>query len=362
MVPSSDNGSAAEAQLDRPSERLLKGLADFRSVILISHINPDPDSLGSMLGMAHLIGKKLRLPVLLTRDGYIGRAENRVMVEALRLELVPLEDMDWPPDAAVVMLDSQPNTGRHSLPAGVSIQAVIDHHETAGAVENIPFVDVRSDLGATCTLVAGYLVEQELSLPPRVATALYYGIESEITGYPREASPLDDSALLYLYPHVQKDLLAQIRNARLPQSYFEALLQALQNSFLYEDKLIISWAGELPQPELAAEVADLLLRHDGVEWSCCAGVYQDQMILSLRTIHARGQAGALLQEVVGRMGRAGGHDRRAGGCIPLASTASSAVEQVRMQLRRRLLQALEIDECRGQRLVRRRELLQSLQA
>jgi nanoRNase/pAp phosphatase (c-di-AMP/oligoRNAs hydrolase) len=340
---------------------LLRTLADFRQVALISHIHPDPDSLGSMMGLAHLISKKLKLPTRLTQDGFIGRAENRAMVECLDLELAPLEEVAFSPETAVVMVDSQPNTGRHSLPADVPIHAVIDHHETGGETEGIPFVDIRSGLGATCTLVTEYLNEQQVTLPSRVATGLFYGIESELTGYPREASPLDDGALLFLFPHVQKDLLAYIRNARLPHSYFETLLQALQNSFIY-DKLIISWAGDLPQPELAAEIADFLIRFEEVEWSFCAGVYQDQMILSARTVHANGRAGALLQKVVGRMGRAGGHDRRAGGSVPLPSASSSAVEQLRGQLRRRLLEVLDIDECRGQRLVSRRELLQSLQA
>jgi hypothetical protein len=45
----------------------------------------------------------------------------------------------------------------------------------------------------------------------------------------------------------------------------------------------------------------------------------------------------------------------------LTSTASSAVEEVQAELRRRLLKALKIDECRGQRLVPLRELLQNLQ-
>jgi nanoRNase/pAp phosphatase (c-di-AMP/oligoRNAs hydrolase) len=343
-----------------PSEQFLSLMADFKAVTLISHVNPDPDSLGSMCGLAHLIGKKLHLPTRLTRDGFIGRAENRAMVGALGLELMPLEDHEWSPDDAIVMVDSQPHTGRHSLPDHVPIQAVIDHHETPGELKGIPFVDVRTGLGATCTLVTSYLVEQELAPTPRVATALFYGVDSELTGYPREACPLDDRALEYLYPLVQKDLLARIRNARLPQSYFETLLHALQNSFIY-DKLIISWAGELPQPELAAEIAEFLIRFEEVEWSFCAGLYQDELLLSARTNNRQGKAGLVLQRVVGDLGHAGGHDRRAGGSIPLASTAPSAVEQLRAQLRRRLLQTLDIDECRGQRLVSRRELLQNLQ-
>jgi nanoRNase/pAp phosphatase (c-di-AMP/oligoRNAs hydrolase) len=222
-------------------------------------------------------------------------------------------------------------------------------------------VDVRHDLGATCSLVTSYLMEQEIEPPQRVATALLYGIETELSGYPREASALDDEALLFLYPLADKDMLARIRNARLPQSYFECLLQGLQSSFIY-DRLIISWVNELPQPELAAEVVDFLIRFEEVDWAVCAGVFQDKLILSVRASVENASAGEMLRQVVGRLGRAGGHDRRAGGTIYLPSTARSAIDDVQAKLRRRLLRALHIDECRGQRLVSRRELLQNLQA
>jgi nanoRNase/pAp phosphatase (c-di-AMP/oligoRNAs hydrolase) len=361
MAPSSADPPHEGAKPGSTASRFLRGLANFQSVVLVSHIQPDPDSMGSMLGLAHLIETKLHLPTKITRDGFIGRAENRAMVECLDIELVPIEDIDWSAGEALVMVDSQPNTGRHTFPVDLPIYAVLDHHETMGDLEDVQFRDIRAELGATCTIVTNYLRDEQIDIPARIATGLYYGIESELTGYPREASALDDASLLFLYPHAQKDLLAYIRNARLPHSYFETLLQALQNSFIY-DKLVISWAADLPQPELTAEIADFLIRFEEVEWAFCAGIHQDNLVLSVRTIHHDGRAGTLLQQVVGRLGTAGGHDRRAGGLIPLESTAPSAVEQLRGQLRRRLLSALRIDECRGQRLVSRKELLSSLQA
>jgi nanoRNase/pAp phosphatase (c-di-AMP/oligoRNAs hydrolase) len=259
------------------------------------------------------------------------------------------------------MVDSQPNTGRHNLDPCVPVYAVIDHHDTPGDLDDVPFVDVRRTLGATCSLVTSYLMEQSVALPPRLATGLLYGIETELSGYPREASHLDDSALHYLYPLADKDLLARIRNARLPQSYFGCLVQALQSSFIY-DRLIISWVNDLPQPELAAEVVDYLIRFEEVDWAVCAGVYQDKLILSVRAAVEDARAGEMLRQVVAGLGRAGGHDRRAGGTIFLPSTSTSAVEQAQGELRRRLLKALHIDECRGQRLVSRREMLQNLHA
>lgn len=357
------NGDSASGSTTagRRSDRFLAGLAEASSVIFVSHVHPDPDSLGSMLGLAHLVETELGKPTKLTRDGLIGRAENRTFVDLLDLDLVPVEELSWQKGAALVMVDSQPNTGRHTFERDLPLYAVIDHHATPGDVEDIPFVDVRNGLGATCSLVTSYLMEQEVSLPPRVATGLFYGIETELCGYPREASPLDDSALLYLYPLADKDLVAQIRNARLPQSYFECILQAMQSSFIY-DRLIISWVNELPQPELAAEIVDFLIRFEDIDYAVCAGVYEEQMVLSLRTALRGAEAGELLRQVVGKLGRAGGHDRRAGGTIPLASTAPSAVEDIQAELRRRLLKALRIEECRGHRLVALREMLQNLQS
>lgn len=345
----------------RRSDRFLAGLHSAERVVFVSHVQPDPDSLGSMLGLAHLVETKLNKPTVITRDGLISRAENKAMVEVLNLELVKIEHVEWRPGDAVVMVDSQPNTGRHSIDDTCPLYAVIDHHDTPGDLDGVPFTDIRSSIGATCTLVTKYLTEQDVEIPEKVATALLYGIETEMAGYPREASPADDAALLELYPIADKDTIARIRNARLPHSHFQCLLQALQSSFIY-DRLIISWVDDLPQPEQAAEVVDFMIRFEEVDWAVCGGVYKDQLILSVRAANEHARSGEILRQVVGKLGRAGGHDRRAGGSIRLASTAPSAIEEIQGELRRRLLKALRIDDTRGQRLVPLRDMLQNLQS
>jgi nanoRNase/pAp phosphatase (c-di-AMP/oligoRNAs hydrolase) len=345
----------------RRSDRFLAGLQSTERVVLVSHINPDPDSLGSMLGLAHLVETRLGKSTLITRDGIIGRAENRAMVEGLHLDLVPIEEVEWQSDDAVVMVDSQPKTGRHTFSEDIPLHAVIDHHDTPGDLDGIPFTDIRATAGATCTVVTKYLIEQGVPIPEKIATALLYGIETEVTGYPREAGPGDDEAMLYLYPLADKDMIAQIRNARLPHSHFEVLLQALQSSFIY-DRLITSWVDDLPQPEAAAEVVDFMIRFEKVDWAVCGGVCGDKLILSVRAAIEHAGAGELLRKVVGNLGQAGGHERRAGGCIKLSSTAPSAVDELKAELRRRFLKVFKIDDTRGQRLVPLREMLENLQS
>ncbi|MCI0705236.1 MAG: DHH family phosphoesterase [Planctomycetia bacterium] len=337
------------------------GLYPFDRVVFVSHVQPDPDGLGSMLGLAHLVETRIGKPTVITRDGLISRAENKAFVDVLNLDLVPVEEVQWRENDAVVMVDSQPRTGRHTFPDTVPLHAVIDHHDTPGDLDGVAFTDIRAGHGATCTLVTKYLRDQGIDIPEKVATALLYGIETEVTGYPREASDADDEALVELYPLADKDLIAQIRNARLPHSHFECMLQAMQSSFIY-DRLLMSWVNPLPQPEQAAEVVDFMIRFEKVEYAFCGGVYEDTLVLSVRSAIENARAGEILRQVVGKLGRAGGHDRRAGGAIPLPSTAPSAIEDIQSELRRRFLKALKIEDCRGQRLVPLREMLENLQS
>src|ERR1700722_1651385 len=96
----------------RRSDRFLTGLKDVTCVSFVSHVHPDPDSLGSMMGLAHLVEVGLGKPTRLIRDGLISRAEKKAMVDLLDIELCPIEDADWAADEVLVMVDSQPNTGR----------------------------------------------------------------------------------------------------------------------------------------------------------------------------------------------------------------------------------------------------------
>src|SRR5438445_5316745 len=106
--------SGSKLTLTRRSDRFLAGLADATAVTFVSHVQPDPDSLGSMMGLAHLVETILDKPTRLTRDGLISRAENRAMVEVLDIDLLPIEQLSWHGNEALVMVDSQPNTGRHN--------------------------------------------------------------------------------------------------------------------------------------------------------------------------------------------------------------------------------------------------------
>ncbi len=318
----------------RRSDRFMAGLSAATRVVFVSHVQPDPDSLGSMWGLAHLVRERLRKPTLLTQDGGIFRAENRAMVDLLNLDLLPVAGVKRQPGDAVVMVDSQPGTGRHSVSGPVA--AVIDHHVTPGDLSGVGYTDVRPELGATCTIVTNYLLEQRVHIPQPLATALLYGIETELSGFPREGAADDDDAIAQLYPLADKDLLAQIRHARLPQTHFDVLAQALRSARVY-GKLVFAWVDPLGQPEQAAEVVDFLIRYEDVDWAVCGGVIGSKVVLSARAARANAKAGEMLASAVGPLGNAGGHERRAGGCVVLPDCSPATLSSVRTELTRRIV-------------------------
>jgi nanoRNase/pAp phosphatase (c-di-AMP/oligoRNAs hydrolase) len=187
-------------------------------------------------------------------------------------------------------------------------------------------------------------------MPPRLATALYYGIDSEIAGYPREAGPADDEALVRLFPIADKDLLAQIRNPKLPQDYFATVQHALANAFLYKD-VVVSWLGDVTQPDVIAEMADFFIRFDQVNWALTIGHFENLLKVSIRVGLLGAHSGEILREVVDGHGSAGGHDKRAGGAIPLTDDRPETIDAYLAMIRRRLLIALKIDDCTGRRLL-----------
>jgi nanoRNase/pAp phosphatase (c-di-AMP/oligoRNAs hydrolase) len=193
-------------------------------------------------------------------------------------------------------------------------------------------------VGATSTILTEYLQEAGLEPEPPLATALFYGIKTDTMGLGRDASPADVAAYLYLQPRIDVEALAEIEHAQVAHDYFRSFDDALRAAHLY-DGVIISYVGPMAYPDLAAEMADLLLRLEGARWVLCLGVYKDDLILAARTRSRRGGAGRLVQEMVKERGTAGGHGTMAGGQVPLLEEDP---EKMAIRLTRRALQYLKV--------------------
>jgi nanoRNase/pAp phosphatase (c-di-AMP/oligoRNAs hydrolase) len=279
--------------------------------LVLTHDNPDPDSIAAALGLRRLLEAD-KFEVTLSLGGIIGRAENRAMVRELKIQLIPIERLDLSTFDAVALVDTQPRTGNNSLPDDRKPDIVIDHHPPREASNGVLWKDIRADVGATATIVYEYLKLAGLSLDTTLATAFLYALKSETRDLGREAGPDERDAYIELMATADFARLYAISHPKLGREHFIAVDRAIRNAVVWGDLLTVN-LGDLDYPDLVAEVADLMLPYDKARWVICVGQHQQSVYLSLRTDVASANAGQLIRRVVGPRGAAGGHGMIAGG-------------------------------------------------
>jgi nanoRNase/pAp phosphatase (c-di-AMP/oligoRNAs hydrolase) len=301
-------------------------LDGVQHALIVPHTNPDPDAIASSLALRYLLSHRYGISAAIRYHGIIGRAENRALVHYLRRPLRRLRSAELTAATAIFVMDTQPGAGNCPVPISAAIRGVVDHHPQREDVVSTGFIDVRPTLGATATILTEYLRAAELDLPQWLATALFYGIKTDTSGLIRGAAPADVAAFLYLQPLIDPAALLEIEQAQVPLAYFRQLYAAVRTAQVYQD-VVIADLGTMAYPDIAGEVADLLLRLEGMQWSACLGVYDDVLVLSVRTRRKRGGAGRLVEAVVGGDGTAGGHGMAAGGQISLDSSTATTMTQ-----------------------------------
>jgi nanoRNase/pAp phosphatase (c-di-AMP/oligoRNAs hydrolase) len=319
-------------------EMLFEALIGSDSILILPHNDPDPDAIASAVALRYLFLQRLGIRVHIAYQGIVGRAENRALVRYLDYPLRRLASLRLREPMPTALVDTQPGAGNNALPPKSTPRIVIDHHPRREETATATFADVRSEVGATSTILAEYLQAADVEIPSPIATALFYGIKTDTMGLGRGASPSDARAYFYLQPRIDVDALVTIERAQVPAEYFKSFDTTLQAAHVY-DGVVISYMGALAYPDLAAEMADLLLRLEGTRWVVCMGVYQGDLILSVRTRSRRGGAGQLVRTIVGDRGPAGGHGTMAGGQVPLQSEDP---EQVARILTQRCLRYLKV--------------------
>lgn len=306
-----------------PVERLLKAVENCQQLLILLHNDPDPDAIGAAVGLCYLLEQVTDIDVSIGYKGIVGRAENKALVRFLNRPMGPVNTAELKKHAFIALVDTQPGMGNNIFPANKHPVIVIDHHPLKEATQRADFYDVRVEAGSTSTLLTGYLRSLELAIPAHIATALFYGIKTDTLGLSRAASKTDADAYYFLQPLIDVDGLLQIERAQVPVSYFKSIAATLKNTRIY-DRLLVTYIGQMAYPDLAAEMADFLLRMQDIRWVICIGQYKHELVFSIRTFSKRG-AGDLAEVVVGDQGLAGGHGTMAGGHLPLLSDQEAEV-------------------------------------
>ena len=332
-------------------DEALARLQGRRSALIYMHDNPDPDALAAALGLEMLISHELHAEVTLAHGGIVGRAQNRAMVDNLRIQLTPVERVDPDGFDVIALVDTQPETGNNSLPPGHRLEIVIDHHPPRASSARAPWCDIRPALGATSTIVFEYLRQRHVAIDARLATAFFFALRTETRDLGRESTSAERAAYIELVPLVDHSVLYRMTHPKVPRAHFVALDRALRSAQVFQDIVAVN-LGTLGYPDLVAEIADLLLSYESARFVLCAGQYDGSTYLSLRTEASEARAGSVMRHIVGRDGAAGGHGTMAGARLFAPVRDEQALQAAFAQMVQRLCDVLGYDQVRPESLLK----------
>lgn len=343
--PDTDSAGPADADPDSPPETgpieprapgpddasrfaaLIGAFIRADRAVVLTHDNPDPDAIASSAGLGYLIEQACGIPAVVTFGGIIGRAENRVLMDIVGVPFERIEGLEFRPGDAFALVDAQPGAGNNAVPEDARLAVVIDHHPERPMPRRAIYHDVRESYGACCTMIVELLRAGGIEPNRALATALFYGIQSETLDLGREASNPDVEASIHLYPRTDPVALSRVRHARAPRALFRSMHDSLERAW-HRDGVVFVPAGELAYPDLVAQLADFFMRVQGVEWVIAAGRYLDSLLVSVRADRPRSNAGAWVREIVDGRGPAGGHGQMAGARIPVPGKSAPDVEKL----------------------------------
>lgn len=332
-------------------QKLTELLTGKAYLLIIMQDNPDPDCIAAAVALRKLANSLANLQCSIACGGTIGRGENRALVKYLGLNLRACSEVDFSKFDLVATVDTQPGTGNNSLPEAILPQIVVDHHPIRRPTRTVPFTDIRSGYGATSTIFVEYIIEAGITPETPLATALLYGIRSDTQDLGREAARADIEAIEFLYPFANKRMLSIIQRGKVPRVYYQMLADALRNARV-QGPAIITELGEIDNPDMIAEVADLLLREDETNWTMCTGSWKDRLLISIRTSEEGNLAETVIRRMVARKGTGGGHLTYAGGQIPLRKGTKAERQELEKHLQQRFLKAIGADNGQSARLVK----------
>jgi len=291
-----------KSKIQSKLKKLKQAVGDAKNVYILIYSNPDPDGLGSAWALKEILNQ-WGVNSFIGYTGEVGRLQNASMIQSLRLpaERVNLELLHKAD--RVAMVDSQPSFFTDlELPR---IDMVIDHHP--GKTDpSVPFSDIRHNVLSTCSMLTEYLIALGKPIPKRLATALYYGIETDSRGQQKSPSPTDSEAILHLDKLADRNLLRRIEFSQYSFNdldYFNIALIKRR----YARNVLYSHIGAVPYTDVCVQVADFMIRVKESNWALVTGVVKNKLVIVFRCDGHQKNAGKVAQAAFGEMGSAGGH-------------------------------------------------------
>ncbi|MCU4741491.1 bifunctional oligoribonuclease/PAP phosphatase NrnA [Natronoglomus mannanivorans] len=335
------------------AETLASVLDDASALVIVCHDNPDPDCLASALALERIARSRDVEEILIVYGGEISHQQNRAFVNMLEIDVVPFDEVDEfggegaiEDAGCVAFVDHSQPGGNTEAPPSLEPSIIVDHHPTK--VPDAQFADIRTEYGATATIFVEYLLDLDVPMTPRLASALLFALHRERLDFIREPTAREYEAALAVYPDADLEVLEQLYGTAFSPATIDAIGRAITTRERRGSSLVAS-VDRTTETDALPQAADYLLNLEGVDTVLVYGVVNGTIRMSGRSIDPRVHMGETLEDAYGGLGSAGGHHDMAGGRIELGLFADEADDEdellsfVSTRLTRRFFDTLHLD-------------------
>jgi len=291
-------------------QQLWQVLSGIDRLAIVAHDNPDPDAIASGVALAEL-ADAADCEAEVCYYGNISHQENRAFVNLLDLDLRNVDGGETLSefDGIALVDHSRPGVNDQVSP-DTDVDIVIDHHPPRSPVD-ARFVDLRSSVGATSTLLVEYLDRFGMTISENIATALLFGIHIDTRSFSREVSGEDFEAAATLLATANLDTLERIESPSVTAQTLDTMARSIRHRQV-EDGVLLSFVGSLSERDALAQAADHLLTLEGITTTLVYGVMDGTIYASARSSDPHLDIGETLRGAFDHLGSAGGHADMAG--------------------------------------------------
>lgn len=252
--------------IEESSDKFLKVLSKYRSLLIYIKGSPDPDVIASSYALS-IICLNLDIKHRISCATNPSLPQNEAIINDLEIPIHFEETVENIKQyEAYAVLDFQ-SALINGITGIIPCAIHIDHHEPVEENIEIDFKMVIKDAGSISTFFA--LIIKQLNYKKfkiekqqltNISTALLYGIQVDTDSY-RHASHFDLEALNYLSEYSNKKVIERITDIPLPNYVIRLIIRALKNKVEYKSWLFagIGFINESERDSIAI-IADYFIQ------------------------------------------------------------------------------------------------------